>query len=76
MAALPEPVEPTVHIQPMRRRHVRSVLKIEQEVYPRPWSGSLFLSELALRSTRAYYIARIGLLRCLVFCSRYCCCRS
>ena len=60
MAALPEPVEPTVHIQPMRRRHVRSVLKIEQEVYPVPWSMSLFLSELALRSTRAYYVAFVG----------------
>ncbi len=60
MAALPEDVEPSVHIQPMRRRHVRGVLKIEHEVYPRPWSASLFLSELALRSTRAYYVARIG----------------
>ena len=66
MAALPEAVEPPdavqpkVHIQAMRRRHVRSVLKIEQQVYPRPWSASLFLSELALRSTRAYYIARVG----------------
>ena len=60
MAALPEDVEPIVNIQAMRRRHVRSVLKIEQEVYPRPWSASLFLSELALRSTRAYYVARIG----------------
>lgn len=60
MAAQPEQVEPVVHVQAMRRRHVRSVLKIEQEVYPRPWSASLFLSELALRSTRAYFVARIG----------------
>jgi [ribosomal protein S18]-alanine N-acetyltransferase len=66
MAVLPESVDPPeatgpkVHIQPMRRRHVRSVLKIEQQVYPRPWSASLFLSELALRSTRAYYVARVG----------------
>jgi len=60
MAALPEPTVPTVHILPMRRRHVRHVLRIEQQVYPRPWSASLFHSELALRSTRAYYIARIG----------------
>jgi [ribosomal protein S18]-alanine N-acetyltransferase len=60
MAALPEPVAPTVHVVPMRRRHVRAVLRIEQQVYPRPWSASLFHSELALRSTRAYYIARIG----------------
>jgi [ribosomal protein S18]-alanine N-acetyltransferase len=60
MAAVPE-VEPlTVHVQPMRRRHVRAVLRIEQQVYPRPWSASLFHSELALRSTRAYFVARIG----------------
>ena len=51
---------PEVHIVPMRRRHVRSVLKIEQQVYPRPWTHSLFVSELALRSTRAYYVARTG----------------
>lgn len=50
----------TVHITPMRRRHVRSVLAIEAQVYPRPWSHSLFLSELALRTTRAYFVARVG----------------
>jgi ribosomal-protein-alanine N-acetyltransferase len=60
VAALPEPAPLTVHVQPMRRRHVRSVLRIEQQVYPRPWSASLFLSELALRSTRAYFVARVG----------------
>jgi ribosomal-protein-alanine N-acetyltransferase len=53
-----EPV--TVVVAPMRRRHVRSVLRIEEQVYPRPWTSSLFLSELALRSSRAYYIARVG----------------
>ena len=46
----PEPL--VVHIVPMRRRHVRGVLRIEQQVYPRPWTMSLFLSELALRSSR------------------------
>ena len=50
----------TVHVVPMRRRHVRSVVRIEEQVYPRPWTTSLFLSELALRTTRAYYVARIG----------------
>jgi ribosomal-protein-alanine N-acetyltransferase len=50
----------TVVVAPMRRRHVRSVLRIEEQVYPRPWTSSLFLSELALRSSRAYYIARVG----------------
>jgi ribosomal-protein-alanine N-acetyltransferase len=60
MAAEPDVEALTVAIQPMRRRHVRSVLRIEQQVYPRPWSSSLFLSELALRATRAYYVARVG----------------
>jgi ribosomal-protein-alanine N-acetyltransferase len=50
---------PEVFLVPMRRRHLRSVLRIEAEVYPRPWSLSLFLSELALRSTRAYTVARV-----------------
>jgi ribosomal-protein-alanine N-acetyltransferase len=49
-----------VHLAPMRRRHLRSVLRIEGRVYPRPWSLALFLSELSLRSTRAYYVARVG----------------
>jgi len=49
-----------VHIVPMRRRHLRSVLRIEGLVYPRPWSHSLFLSELALRGSRAYFVARVG----------------
>src|SRR2546426_6785111 len=48
-----------VHLVPMRRRHLRSVLRIESQVYPRPWSLSLFMSELALRSTRAYLVARV-----------------
>lgn len=53
------PGDMQVHLAPMRRRHLRSVLRIESLVYPRPWTLSLFVSELALRSTRAYYVARI-----------------
>ena len=49
-----------VVLVPMRRRHLRSVLRIEGLVYPRPWSASLFTSELALRRTRAYYVAKVG----------------
>ena len=60
MAVEPEAEPLVVHVVPMRRRHVRSVLRIESQVYPRPWSMSLFLSELALRSTRAYFVARVG----------------
>lgn len=50
----------TVQLTPMRRKHLRAVLRIEEQVYPRPWSHSLFLSELALRSTRSYFVARVG----------------
>jgi len=60
MAAEPESVPFEVRLLAMRRRHLRSVLRIESRVYPVPWSMSLFLSELALRSTRAYYVAFVG----------------
>jgi ribosomal-protein-alanine N-acetyltransferase len=49
----------TVQVTQMRRRHLKAVLKIEEQVYPRPWSHSLFLSELAMRGTRAYFVARV-----------------
>ena len=42
----------------MRRRHLRRVLSIEASVYPRPWSASLFLSELSQRTTRTYIVAK------------------
>ncbi len=51
---------PTVILTPMRRRHLRSVLRIEGQVYPRPWSSGLFAGELALADTRTYVVARIG----------------
>ena len=49
-----------VHLVPMRRRHLRSVLRIEAQVYPRPWTFTLFLTELSLRSSRHYVVARVG----------------
>lgn len=51
---------PTVHLEAMRRRHLRAVMRIEAQVYPRPWSLSLFLSELAVRGSRSYTVARIS----------------
>lgn len=54
-----DPTELEVHLVAMRRRHLRSVLRIEQQVYPRPWSLSLFLSELSLRTSRYYLVARV-----------------
>ena len=47
-----------VHLVPLRRRHLRSVLRIEGQVYPRPWSFTLFMSELNLRGSRHYVAAR------------------
>ena len=61
---LPPPVDDPdaleVRISPMRRRHLRGVLRIEQQVYPRPWTFSLFLSEIGQRATRLYVVARVG----------------
>jgi ribosomal-protein-alanine N-acetyltransferase len=50
--------QPEIEITRMRRRHLRKVLNIEGRVYPRPWSASLFLSELAQKTTRSYIVAR------------------
>ena len=60
MAAEREIVDLDIHLTPMRRRHLRSVVRIEAQVYPRPWSHSLFVSELALRSSRSYVVAKVG----------------
>ena len=54
----PDPTNPALSVAPMRRRHLRAVMRIEAEVYPRPWSLSLFMSELSLRGTRAYHVVR------------------
>ena len=44
----------------MRRRHLRGVMAIEREVYPRPWSPNLFLSEMRQGRNRAYLVAVMG----------------
>jgi ribosomal-protein-alanine N-acetyltransferase len=59
-ARLPQPEHLAVTIGPMRRRHLRAVLRIEQQVYPRPWSMGLFMSELGIRGSRVYVVARLG----------------
>jgi ribosomal-protein-alanine N-acetyltransferase len=50
----------TVVVAAMRRRHLRGVMQIEQQVYPRPWSLGLYLGELGQRATRLYLVARVG----------------
>ena len=59
-ARLPQPEDLEVTIGPMRRRHLRAVLRIEQQVYPRPWSMGLFMSELGIRGPRCDVVARLG----------------
>src|SRR5439155_17182462 len=54
----PEPVD--LEISRMKRRHLKGVMAIEREVYPRPWSPSLFLSEMSELHNRAYLVARSG----------------
>jgi ribosomal-protein-alanine N-acetyltransferase len=55
-----EGVAGAVRLAPLRRRHLRAVVRIEEDAYPRPWSATLFLSELAQRSSRRYIVASIG----------------
>jgi ribosomal-protein-alanine N-acetyltransferase len=58
--AEPPELPAQVTLSVMRRRHVRDVLAIEREVYPRPWSAALFFSELAQKSSRHYLVAHHG----------------
>jgi ribosomal-protein-alanine N-acetyltransferase len=55
-----DPTRAEVEVVPMRRRHLRAVLRIESAVYPRPWSLGLFITELAQRSSRIYRVAKAG----------------
>ena len=58
---MPTPTDDAViEIERMRRRHVRSVLAIEERIFPRPWSQALYLSELAQPATRFYSVALVG----------------
>ncbi|MGH9292898.1 MAG: ribosomal protein S18-alanine N-acetyltransferase [Acidimicrobiales bacterium] len=56
----PAVADDELEIVPMRRRHLKAVVGIEQEVFPSPWSLSLYLSELTMGATRAYIVARLG----------------
>ena len=55
-----DPAGLEVRVTGMRRRHLRGVLAIENQVYPRPWSLGLFMSELSLGRSRVYLVARVG----------------
>jgi ribosomal-protein-alanine N-acetyltransferase len=50
-----------LRIEPLRRRHIGAVTRIERLVSANPWSADLFRGELALpEATRAYRVARVG----------------
>ena len=50
---------PRLEVTRMRRRHLRGVMAIERQVYPRPWSPNLFLSEMTESKNRCYLVAKI-----------------
>ena len=49
-----------VRIAPMRRRHLRGVMAIEQRTNQRPWSLGLFMGELRMPTSRYYVVALDG----------------
>ncbi len=52
------PVE--VIVAPMRTKDLKAVLRIEEAVFPQPWSHRLFVEELSQRTSRAYRAAWVG----------------
>lgn len=52
-------VPPTIVLAPMRRRHLRAVLQIEERTSTTPWSLGLFLAECR-REERLYLVALDG----------------
>lgn len=56
---LPRRAAGSVTLTRFRRRDLPGVLAIERAVYPRPWSPSLFATEIAKRPDRCYLVARM-----------------
>ncbi len=56
----PECAPVQVIVAPMRIKDLRGVLKIEEAVFPQPWSHRLFVEELRQRTSRAYRAAWVG----------------
>jgi ribosomal-protein-alanine N-acetyltransferase len=46
-----------VQIMPMTKKHLKDVIRIEQQEYVQPWTSTLFVSEMAQRTTRRYTVA-------------------
>jgi ribosomal-protein-alanine N-acetyltransferase len=54
-----DPLSRRVQVGPMRRRHLRSVLRIESQNNPKGWSLGLFMSELGQPEGRIYLVAKV-----------------
>ena len=52
-----------VTVETLRRRHVRAILAIEHQVYPRPWTIGIFTTEIEgmARGDRYYVVALDGM---------------
>jgi len=53
----PGAVEP-LRFEPMRRRHLPAVLRIEHKAHPKSWTLGVFTSELAQGDSRYYVVVR------------------
>jgi ribosomal-protein-alanine N-acetyltransferase len=51
-----DPADEPVRIVPLRRRHLRRVLRIERQVYPRPWTPGIFQGELGITDGSRHYV--------------------
>jgi len=56
----PDPADLVVTLMPMRRRHLRAVLRIEGQAEHRGWSLGLFMGELGNEHGRRYLVAKVG----------------
>jgi len=50
-----DPADLVVTLMPMRRRHLRAVLRIEGQAEHRGWTLGLFMGELANERGRRYF---------------------
>jgi ribosomal-protein-alanine N-acetyltransferase len=48
-----------VATEPMRRRHLAAVMRIERRAHPKPWSLGVFTSELAQGDARFYLVLKV-----------------
>lgn len=62
MSFLRERSHDALTTETMRRRHLRRILEIEEQVYPRPWTHRTFVSEITKMKdgNRYYLVAYVG----------------